>query len=144
MKCVEDMRKEVMKRRIKTEIAQTRSKPINPYNTMKNEQGGEFEQTLVKLADMAKGRVRIDEFTVKDRNTMLDLFVNNEKVLLKIHESLFPKPMINFKTKQALKSPSDKITLDTSDQVNTHLTLDTSLLEYVSKPDILVSNSTIH
>jgi hypothetical protein len=97
----------------------------------------------VKLADMAKGRVKVDEFTVKDRNTMLDLFVNNEKVLLKIHESLFPKPMINFKTKQALKSPSDKITLNASDQMNTHLTLDTSLLEYVSKPDILVSNSTI-
>jgi len=32
-----------MKRRIKTEIAQTRSKPINPYNTMNMQQSGDFE-----------------------------------------------------------------------------------------------------
>ena len=87
-----------MKRRIKTEIAQTRSKPINPYNTAR-ETSNEFEYTLVKLADLAKGRVKHEEFTPKDRNTMLDLFVNNEKVLLKIHEALFTKPMINFKTR---------------------------------------------
>lgn len=98
VKCVEDMRKEIMKRRIKTEIAHTRNKPINPYNTVK-ETSSEFESTLVKLADMAKGRVKHEEFTQKDRNTVLDLFVNNEKVLMKIHEALFPKPMINFKTR---------------------------------------------
>ena len=93
MKCVEDMRREIMKRRIKTEIAHTRSKPINPYNTMK-ETTQDFEATLIKLADMAKGRVKIDEFTAIDRNLLLDLFVNNEKVLMMIHDALFPRPML--------------------------------------------------
>jgi hypothetical protein len=52
----------------------------------------DFETTLDKLADMAKGRVKIDEFTLNDRINLLDLFVNNEKTLVNVHESLFPKP----------------------------------------------------
>ena len=41
---------------------------------------------------MAKGRVKFDEFTQVDRNNLLDLFVNNERTLLKIYEVLFAKP----------------------------------------------------
>lgn len=86
-----------MKRRIKNEIANTRSKPINPYNTQRMDSQSGFEETLVKLADMAKGRVKADEFTYNDRTTMLDLFVNSEKVLLRIHEALFPSRTLNLK-----------------------------------------------
>ena len=39
---------------------------------------------------MAKGRVKINEFTSKDRGNLLDLFVNNERTLLKVYEILFP------------------------------------------------------
>lgn len=46
-----------------------------------------------KLADMAKGRVKIEEFTLNDRINLLDLFVNNEMTLVNVHESLFPKPV---------------------------------------------------
>ena len=45
----------------------------------------DFDATLDKLADMAKGRVKIDEFTLNDRINLLDLFVNNEKTLVTIH-----------------------------------------------------------
>ena len=55
----------------------------------------EFEETLSKLAELAKGRVKYDEFTQVDRNNLLDLFVNNERTLLKIYEILFSKS--NFK-----------------------------------------------
>ena len=55
----------------------------------------EFEETLSKLAEMAKGRVKFDEFTQIDRNNLLDLFVNNERTLLKIYEILFSQS--NFK-----------------------------------------------
>ena len=48
-----------------------------------------------KLAEMAKGRVKFEEFTQIDRNNLLDLFVNNERTLLKIYEILFAQP--NFK-----------------------------------------------
>ena len=44
----------------------------------------------MKLAQLAKNRVKINEFTSMDRNNLLDLFVNNERTLLKIYEILFP------------------------------------------------------
>ena len=40
---------------------------------------------------MAKGKVKIDEFTFNDKVNLLDLFVNNEKTLVAIHDSLYPK-----------------------------------------------------
>jgi hypothetical protein len=54
-----------------------------------HEKNAEFEETLGKLAELAKGRVKFDEFTQADRNNLLDLFVNNERMLLKIYEILF-------------------------------------------------------
>ena len=56
----------------------------------------EFEETLSKLAELAKGRVKFDEFTQVDRNNLLDLFVNNEMTLLKVYEILFAQSN-NFK-----------------------------------------------
>jgi hypothetical protein len=34
--------------------------------------------------------VKLSDFTVRDKCNLLDLFVNNEKTLLKIYEALFP------------------------------------------------------
>ena len=45
---------------------------------------------MLKLAQLAKNRVKINDFTNKDRGNLLDLFVNNERTLLKIYEILFP------------------------------------------------------
>lgn len=39
---------------------------------------------------MAKSRVKITDFTNRDKTNLLELFVNNEKTLLKIYEILFP------------------------------------------------------
>lgn len=50
----------------------------------------EFEDTLVKLSDQVKGKVKLSEFGPRDKMNLLDLFVNNEKILLKVYESLFP------------------------------------------------------
>lgn len=38
-----------MKRRIKSEIANKKNKPINPYNTVSS---GQIDETLVKIADL--------------------------------------------------------------------------------------------
>ena len=86
---MEDVRKDVIKRRLKAEITNVRSKT----SSASMETHKDFEATLDKLADMAKGRVKIDEFTLNDRINLLDLFVNNERTLVTIHESLFPKPV---------------------------------------------------
>jgi hypothetical protein len=48
-----------------------------------------INETIEKIADLAKGRVKLDEFTYIDRTTLLDLFVNSEEVLMKIHDTLF-------------------------------------------------------
>ena len=55
---------------------------------------------------------------------MLDLFVNNERTLLKIYEILFSQP--NFKQSQILANPSDSIRLNDTSHKNFKL-LDSSL-----------------
>lgn len=75
------------------------------------EGSAEFEETLSKLAELAKGRVKFDEFTQVDRNNLLDLFVNNEMTLLKVYEILFTQSN-NFKQAQILSNPSDSIHLN--------------------------------
>ncbi len=75
-----------------------------------NEGNRQFEETLGKLAEMAKGRVKFEEFTQVDRNNLLDLFVNNERTLLKIYELLFSQP--SFNQQQILANPSDSIRLN--------------------------------
>ena len=86
--CVEDVRRNVIKRRLKAEIIG--KKKIGKFDENSDE-AKEFEESLLKLANLAKDRVKFSEFTSQDRNNLLDLFVNNEKTLLRIYEVLFPK-----------------------------------------------------
>jgi hypothetical protein len=82
--CIEEVRKDIMKRRLKTEIQnKKRFKPIDKDS----EEAKEFEESLLKLAQLAKDKIKITEFTPIDRCNLLDLFVNNEKTLLKIYEA---------------------------------------------------------
>eukprot|EP00356_Strombidium_inclinatum_P008162 CAMPEP_0170489432 /NCGR_PEP_ID=MMETSP0208-20121228/7784_1 /TAXON_ID=197538 /ORGANISM="Strombidium inclinatum, Strain S3" /LENGTH=172 /DNA_ID=CAMNT_0010764351 /DNA_START=565 /DNA_END=1083 /DNA_ORIENTATION=+ len=87
VECIEEIRKDIMKRRLKNEIQNKKKfQQIDRHS----DEAKEFEQSLIKLANLAKNRVKITEFTSKDRNNLLDLFVNNEKTLLKMYEILFP------------------------------------------------------
>ena len=88
VECVEDVRRNVIKRRLKAEIIG--KKKIGKFDE-NSEEAKEFEESLLKLANLAKNRVKFSEFTSYDRNNLLDLFVNNEKTLLRIYENLFPK-----------------------------------------------------
>ena len=92
IECIEEVRKEIMKRRLKNEI----------YNRKKfqkldksSEEAKEFEESLLKLAQLAKNRVKVSDFTSKDKAHILDLFLNNERTLLKIYEALFPHRATN-------------------------------------------------
>lgn len=86
--CVEEVRRNVIKRRLKSEIIG--KKKIGKFDE-NSEEAKEFEESLLKLANLAKERVKLSEFTAYDRNNLLDLFVNNERTLLRIYEILFPK-----------------------------------------------------
>ena len=92
IECIEEVRKDIMKRRLKNEI----------YNRKKfqqldktSEEAKEFEESLLRLAQLAKNRVKVTDFTNRDKTHILDLFVNNEKTLLKIYEALFPHRTVN-------------------------------------------------
>jgi hypothetical protein len=109
--CVEDVRRNVIKRRLKAEIIG--KKKIGKFDENSGE-AKEFEESLLKLANLAKDRVKFSEFTTQDRNNLLDLFVNNEKTLLKIYEILFPRKQNAQNTNSlrqitSLKNSSDTI-----------------------------------
>lgn len=87
VECIEEVRKEIMRRRLKNEIYNKKKFQQIDKNT---QEAKEFEQSLLKLAQLAKNRVKLGDFTSKDKSNLLDLFVNNEKTLLKIYEILFP------------------------------------------------------
>lgn len=88
MDAVEEVRKEIMRRRMKNEVAT--KKKFRGFETKNAEEAAQFEQSLLKLANLAKKRIKYDDFTSTDKFNIIDLFVNNEQTLLKIYESLFP------------------------------------------------------
>ncbi len=92
---IEEVRKEIMKRRIKNEVNVRRGakSTLNKGESIadgEDQASKEFEESLMKLASLAKNRIKFEDFTAKDKFNLLDLFVNNEKTLIKIYEALFP------------------------------------------------------
>lgn len=85
--CIEEVRKDIMKRRLKSEIINKKKMVQLDKNS---EEAREFEESLLRLAQLAKSKIKLSDFTVRDKCNLLDLFVNNEKTLLKIYEALFP------------------------------------------------------
>jgi hypothetical protein len=80
--CIEEVRSDIMKRRLKNEIYNKKKfQHLDPHT----EEAKDFEDSLIKLAQLAKNKVQIYDFLPKDKVNLLDLFVNNEKTLLKIY-----------------------------------------------------------
>lgn len=107
--CVEDVRRNVIRRRLKTEIIG--KKKIGKFDE-NSEEAKEFEESLVKLADLAKDRVKYSEFSSADRSNLLDLFVNNETTLIKMYDILFPRNQTRtnaLKNQNSLRNSSDTI-----------------------------------
>lgn len=102
--CIEEVRKEVMRRRFRNEVANRKAQrlslrssttatlrsSVDQQNVVSDKEALEFEQSLHKLSLLSRQRVKSEDFTARDRFIILDLFVNNEKTLLKIYEALFP------------------------------------------------------
>ena len=141
VQCVEEVRKDIVRRRLKNEFAARRK-----HNFSQSQEAEiEFENSLLKLADMAKGRVKYEEFTAHDRLNLLDLFVNNERTLLTIHECLFPGQN-SAKNLNSLRNPSDRITFNTDRKQENLTNLDNSISSISAELDPLKLNnkSVIH
>lgn len=88
-----------MRRRLKNEIY-AKQKFHNVDLTVSQAQ--EFEDSLMRLAQLAKNKVKFEDFLAQDKYNLLDLFVNNEKTLLKIYEALFPHRVDQQEPQQSL------------------------------------------
>jgi hypothetical protein len=101
-----------MKRRLKNEIASrkkgtpTERKNYASDGTVEDKASKEFEESLMRLASFAKGRIKYEDFTSKDKFNILDLFVNNEKTLIKIYEALFPHRVVTKPSQHVTNSNS--------------------------------------
>lgn len=81
-----------MKRRLKNEIIQKKKGLLNLSNldsSKNDEDAREFEESLIKLAALAKNKIKLSDFNSNDRFNILQLFVENKKTLIKIYEALF-------------------------------------------------------
>lgn len=74
--CVEDMRRNIIRRRLRAEVDARKKVGVpkakktiettfgeQSNKSFENKQVAEFEESLEKLAEMAKGRVKLNEFT---------------------------------------------------------------------------------
>lgn len=51
---------------------------------LENEEAREFEESILKLVNYAKDRVKYEDFTNADKAHLMELFVTNETTLLYI------------------------------------------------------------
>jgi hypothetical protein len=96
---VEEVKKSIMKRRVKQEVKYNNKNrllrgieksylsednsymPSDIQTTSRENQTDEeanFEETILKLVDFAKTKVKYEDFTSIDKQNLIDLFVNNE------------------------------------------------------------------
>ena len=105
--CVEQVRKEVLKRKVRAELRGIRKYiPSQQKEAMKESlkesakreiqmdkaanNDKEFEDSLLKLKMYAREKIKYSDFTLQDRYNILDMFVNNENTLIAVYEALFP------------------------------------------------------
>ena len=87
VEAVEEVRKAILKRKLKTEINTKRHVSISSHDGGQPDRG--FEESLIKLTSLGKNKIKMVDFTTVDKQNLLDLFVNNQKVLITIYEILF-------------------------------------------------------
>lgn len=67
----------------------------------------DFQETVSKLRQFGEGRQSLADFTAHDRFNLLDLFVNNTKVLMTMYEALFVSDLRQDYTPATLESTTN-------------------------------------
>jgi hypothetical protein len=84
--CIETVRNSIMKSRLKSE---TYSAKNSSSVVIRDSEATGFEESLLRLAQLKQGKIKLDDFTARDKYHLLDLFVNNDRTLMKVYEALF-------------------------------------------------------
>ena len=87
--CVETVRREVGKRKLKGEMLNKRVF-MSQLKATHRSVAEHSATALVKDHSFMEKMARVEELTATDRMKVLDLFVNNEKVVGRVFEMLFP------------------------------------------------------
>ena len=104
LECIEYVRRDIMRTRIKTELT-SRTHPRTTHSKlMPDDQTVQFEESLLKLSDLNRGKIKLEDFSQRDKYHLLDLFVNNEQTLLTIYDCLFPNKNMSKKVSSQMAS----------------------------------------
>ena len=92
---VEEVRRRIVQRKLSAEL-----------NTRNYRQGGSLhrnrkhnhsfvssdsmDDSLAKLVELAKDKIKLSDFTQLDKSNLLEIFVSNEQILLKMCDLIFP------------------------------------------------------
>lgn len=81
---VDETKKRFVHRRLTTELnsASARKTQRAPH---------EVDSVLHRLTELAKDKVKVEDLTGRDKQGLLELFVENEEVWLKMFDMTFPK-----------------------------------------------------
>lgn len=69
---------------MKQEISLKNKSTIDQRIDMDSEEARQFEESILKLVNYAKGKVKYEEFTNVDKFHLMELFVTNETTLIHI------------------------------------------------------------
>jgi len=85
---IEEVRKNILKRRLRQEVLiNNRSKSMSSNQRLEEDskEARTFEDSVMKLVQYSRGRVKFEDFTSSDKFHMMELFVTNESILTLIY-----------------------------------------------------------
>ena len=87
MASIDETKKRLVHRRLASELNSTGQR-----RNAQTKSPEELDQALIKLTELAKDKVKAEEFTTSDKQSLLEIFVTNEQVWLQMHDIIFPSP----------------------------------------------------
>ena len=85
---VDEAKRRLVHRKLTSEL-NTQVKGSSSQKKQRNPE--ELDQALFKLTELAKDKVKIDDFSQNDKANLVEIFVSNEDVWLKMHDIIFPQ-----------------------------------------------------
>jgi len=134
--CIEDIKKDVAKRRLKSEFSSSKSKHQFSSGQLLSDGSSseQFQTTLDKLSDIAKDRIKLDDFTLSDRINLLDPFVNSKVFIREVHDLLFAKRKPRLANQSASLNVGEALTplLENSSAYESRPTLETKFRTHMN------------